>query len=123
MHEDFSKANTQIIIVSCDSIYSNLAFCNTPYDKGGLAGHSLNVPVISDFNKDVAIAYGILSDGGLPLRATFVINPQGVIKQMSVNDEELERIPHDILKLVESLQYFGNHGEVCIDIHIPILIS
>jgi len=81
-HQEFLSINTQIICCSCDSSFGHLAWINTPRTKGGLG--DVNFPIISDMNKKISTAYGILTDESVPLRALFIISPKGIILQVNL---------------------------------------
>ena len=73
---DFRSLNTEVLGVSIDSRHSHRAF----------AEHlGLEFPLLSDFEKKVAQAYGVLREGGFAERALFVIDTQGVIRYAHVN--------------------------------------
>lgn len=73
---DFRSLNTEVLGVSIDSRHSHRAF----------AEHlGLEFPLLSDFEKKVAQAYGVLREGGFAERALFVIDKQGVIRYAHVN--------------------------------------
>ena len=57
--QEFKSRNTQVLGVSVDSEFSHLAWIQMSRDEGGLGG--LEYPLISDFHRDLAKAYGILS--------------------------------------------------------------
>jgi alkyl hydroperoxide reductase subunit AhpC len=50
---------------------------------------------------------------GAPLRATYIIDPAGVLRHMSVNDAPVGRSVDETLRLVQALQFADKHGEVC----------
>lgn len=108
---DFAKLNTQLIAASCDSHFTHLAWCNTARSEGGLG--SMQIPIIADFDKKVATDYGVLLDGGVPLRGLFIIGPTGVLRHMTVNDLPVGRNVDEILRLVAAFQHTDVHGEVC----------
>ena len=69
---EFGAINAQVIAASCDSHFSHLAWVNTPRSEGGLG--YMKIPILADFNKKVAASYGcLLKDGGIPLRALYII--------------------------------------------------
>ncbi|RYY79682.1 peroxiredoxin [archaeon] len=72
---EFEKVNTQVIAASCDSLFTHLAWVNTPRNEGGLG--DMKIPIVADFNKTVATQYGVLLPDGVPLRALFIIDPSG----------------------------------------------
>jgi tryparedoxin peroxidase (2-Cys peroxiredoxin) len=54
---EFDTLNAQVIAASCDSLFSHLAWCNTPRAEGGLG--DMQIPIVADFNKEVATSYGV----------------------------------------------------------------
>jgi len=73
---EFMALNAQILGISIDSRHSHRAF----------AEHlGLEFPLLSDFDKQVCRAYGVLREGGFAERALFVIDRQGVIRHAHVN--------------------------------------
>ncbi len=73
---EFQKLNTEVLGISVDSKHSSAAFAEHLH---------LEFPLLSDFNKDVTAAYGVLREGGFAERALFVIDKDGTIKYAHVN--------------------------------------
>lgn len=59
---EFTAINTQVIAASCDSIFTHLAWVNTPRNEGGLG--DMQIPILADFTKTVANDYGVVIDDG-----------------------------------------------------------
>lgn len=98
--------------MSTDSHFSHLAWINSPRKQGGLGG--LNYPLVSDFNKTISRDYGVLiEEAGIALRGLFIIDPQGVVRQMSINDLPVGRSVDETLRLIKAFQFVEKHGEVC----------
>jgi len=111
--KEFHDIQTEVLGVSVDSKYAHLAWLNTPRKAGGLGG-ALNYPLVSDLRKKMARDYGVLIPGtGHTLRGLFVINPQGVVVQITKNDNPVGRNVDEVLRLVKAFQYVDQHGEVC----------
>ncbi|CAK6436054.1 unnamed protein product [Pipistrellus nathusii] len=109
---EFHDVNCEVVAVSVDSHFTHLAWINTPRKNGGL-GH-MNIPLLSDLTKQIARDYGVLLEGpGLALRGLFIIDPNGVIKHLSVNDLPVGRSVEETLRLVKAFQFVEVHGEVC----------
>ncbi|CAF0750313.1 unnamed protein product [Brachionus calyciflorus] len=110
--EEFRSNNTEVVGVSTDSHFSHLAWINLERKKGGLGG--LNYPLLSDFNKVVSRDYGVLVENeGIALRGLFLIDPKGVLRQITVNDLPVGRSVDETLRLVKAFQFVEEHGEVC----------
>jgi peroxiredoxin (alkyl hydroperoxide reductase subunit C) len=102
-HEEFHAANCEILGASTDSKHSHKAWI-----KGGLG--KLNHPLLADFNKTVARDYGaLMEENGMALRATFIIDPHGIVQHASYNADLLGRSVSETLRLVQALQT----GERC----------
>ncbi|CAG0885026.1 unnamed protein product [Darwinula stevensoni] len=110
--DEFKKIQTEVIGVSTDSHFSHLAWINTSRKQGGLGG--LKYPLLSDFSKTIARDYGVLLEGaGVALRGLFIINPEGILRQITVNDLPVGRSIDEVLRLVKAFQFTDQHGEVC----------
>ncbi|KAM3834141.1 LOW QUALITY PROTEIN: thioredoxin-dependent peroxide reductase, mitochondrial [Vipera latastei] len=109
---EFHDVNCEVVAVSVDSHFCHLAWINTPRKTGGL-GH-MNIPLLSDLTKQISRDYGVLIESsGLALRGLFIIDPNGIIKHLSVNDLPVGRSVEETLRLVKAFQYVETHGEVC----------
>ncbi|MGA1862517.1 peroxiredoxin [Deferribacter thermophilus] len=110
-YEEFKKRNCEIIGVSTDSKFSHLAWINTPREEGGLG--DINYPLVADFTKKISEDYGVLLPAGMALRATFIIDPEGVVQFELIHDLGIGRNVKEILRSLDALQYTREHGEVC----------
>lgn len=66
---------------------------------------------MSDRDHRIAAAYEVLSSKGTAYRATFLIDPQGLIRHYAVYPDEVGRDPAEILRVLKGLQHFGRTGE------------
>jgi peroxiredoxin (alkyl hydroperoxide reductase subunit C) len=101
-HKEFTEANAVILGCSTDSKHSHKAWI-----KNGLG--ALNHPLLADFTKTIARDYGALLDDGTALRATFIIDPDGIVQHASYNADLLGRSVSETLRLVQAVQT----GERC----------
>ncbi|XP_066144630.1 peroxiredoxin-2-like [Euwallacea fornicatus] len=110
--EDFKKLNTEVIGCSIDSHFTHLGWMNTERSKGGLG--QLRYPLLSDINKNIAKDYGVLLEKeGIALRGMFIIDPNGILRQITINDLPIGRSVDEALRIIEALQFVEKHGEVC----------
>eukprot|EP00669_Euglena_mutabilis_P004072 TRINITY_DN1520_c0_g1_i1.p2 TRINITY_DN1520_c0_g1~~TRINITY_DN1520_c0_g1_i1.p2 ORF type:complete len:229 (+),score=101.77 TRINITY_DN1520_c0_g1_i1:23-688(+) len=108
----FKSVNAELIAVSVDSHFSHLAWINTPRNKGGL-GH-MEIPLVADLNKQISTDYGVLIEGaGIALRGLFIIDGEGKIRSLTINDLPVGRSVEEALRLVNAFQFVEKHGEVC----------
>ncbi|KAF1522289.1 Thioredoxin-dependent peroxide reductase, mitochondrial, partial [Eudyptes sclateri] len=109
---EFHDVNCEVVAVSVDSHFCHLAWINTPRKSGGLG--KMNIPILSDLTKQISRDYGVLLEGpGIALRGLFIIDPNGLIKHLSINDLPVGRSVEETLRLVKAFQYVETHGEVC----------
>ncbi len=110
--EEFRKRGTEVIGISTDSVHSHLAWINTKRADGGL--EVLNYPLVADFTKQIARDYGVLLENeGVAFRGLFLIDKNGVIQHMVVNNMPLGRSVDETLRMIDALTHFEQHGEVC----------
>lgn len=123
--KDFEERDVQVIGCSVDSHYSHLAWLATDRKQGGIKG--VEYPIISDFTKTISRNYGVLAgeedldeDGnytfeGEPVayRGLFLIDKEGIIRHMVVNDLPLGRSVDEELRMVDALRHYEEYGEVC----------
>ena len=110
--EEFQRRGVQVLGVSTDSRFSHKAWIDTPRTKGGLG--ELKYPLIEDLTKSMARNYGVLIEEiGIALRGLFLIDKTGIVRHITINDGPLGRSVDEILRLVDALQHFEKHGEVC----------
>jgi peroxiredoxin (alkyl hydroperoxide reductase subunit C) len=111
---EFEKRGCQLLGFSVDSQFTHKAWVDSKAEDGGLGG-SLNYPLLADINKTVAASYGTLNEAaGVALRGLFLIDPQGVVMQATINNLSVGRSATEALRILKAFQYVAAHeGEVC----------
>ena len=107
----FKSKNCEIIGVSIDSQFSHWAWKNTPVNQGGIG--NVQYPLVADLDKNISRQYGILLDAGIALRGTFLIDKEGIVRHAVVNDLPLGRNINEALRMLDALQFYESHGDVC----------
>merc|ERR1712060_1000754 len=112
---EFEAAETQLIGVSIDSHFTHREYTMKPRAQGGLGEMAL--PMASDVSKQISRDYGCLiedgGDAGVAFRATYIIDKEGVLRQISMNDLPVGRNVDETFRLVQAFQFADEHGEVC----------
>ncbi|MDX1386266.1 MAG: peroxiredoxin [bacterium] len=109
---EFEKRGVQVLGCSIDSHFSHLAWRNTPRKEGGIG--EIKYPLVADTTKDISRSYGVLlENAGIALRGTFLIDEEGLLRHMVVNDLPLGRNIDETLRMVDALDFVQKHGEVC----------
>lgn len=109
--ETFAEKHCKVIGISVDSHFSHLAWKNTPREKGGVG--EINFPLVADMKKEIAKAYGVLTEGGVALRGSFLIDKEGIVRHQVVNDLPLGRNVDEAIRMVDALQFHEEFGDVC----------
>lgn len=100
---EFEALSAQVIGCSVDSEFSHRAWI-----ENGLG--ELRIPLASDLRKSIARSYGaLLEDRGIATRATYVIDPQGVVQYACYHNTAVGRSVSETLRVLEALQT----GEKC----------
>ncbi len=110
---EFEKRDTAVVGCSTDSEFCHWAWSNTPREQGGIQG--VSYPLVADINKEVAAKFDVLAEEGdrVAYRGLFLIDKQGVVRHMLVNDMPLGRSIDEAIRIVDALQHFEQFGEVC----------
>lgn len=105
-YDEFKEFDCEILGASTDSVFSHWAWINTPREKNGIAG--LKYPLVADFTKEIARAYGVLNEqSGAAQRGLFIIDPEGVLKYAVVTDDNVGRSVEETLRVLQALQTGG----------------
>jgi lipoyl-dependent peroxiredoxin subunit C len=99
-HADFRARDAEVLGVSTDTHYVHLAWRKDHPDL-----RTLPYPMLADTRRELSSALGVLHKAeGVPLRATFIVDPEGVIRFVSVNDLSVGRNPQEVLRVLDALQ-------------------
>ena len=124
--EAFDKRNVAVVGCSVDSEHTHWAWLNTELKDGGIKG--VKYPLVADLSKTIATNFGVLageydydedkdeelfSGAAVAYRGLFLIDKEGVVRHQVVNDLPLGRSIDEAIRMVDALQYFEKHGEVC----------
>jgi len=110
LHE-FKKRDVEVVGVSVDSQFTHFAWKSTERRHGGIG--NVQFPLIADLDKNIARSYGVLINEAVALRGLFLIDKKGVVRHALVNDLPLGRDVDEAIRVVDALQFFEKHGEVC----------
>jgi peroxiredoxin (alkyl hydroperoxide reductase subunit C) len=100
LNADFNDRDAVVYGVSTDTEYVHLAWRRSHPDL-----KALPFPMLADIKRELSTAFGILDKKeGVALRATFIIDPENVIRFVSVNDLNVGRNPEEVLRVLDALQ-------------------
>ena len=99
-NQDFLDRDTQVLGASTDTHYVHLAWRQNHADL-----KSLPFPMLADTKKELSTTLGILhKDAGVALRATFIVDPDGIIRWASANDLSVGRSVDEVVRVLDALQ-------------------
>jgi alkyl hydroperoxide reductase subunit AhpC len=105
LEADFALEGAAVVGASTDSWHVHRAWLET---SPGLTG--IHYPVIADPTQELTRLYGVLDYGdGSAMRATFIIDPSGIVRHASVTEANVGRNPMETLRILKALR----SGELC----------
>jgi peroxiredoxin (alkyl hydroperoxide reductase subunit C) len=100
MNGQFKDRGAQLLTASIDSEFVHLAWRQNHKDL-----NNLPFPMLSDIKRELSNALGILDEAeGVSQRATFIVDPQGIVRFIYVTDLSVGRNPKEVLRVLDGLQ-------------------
>ena len=100
LNSQFKDRDAQVLTASTDSEFVHLAWKQNHKDL-----NQLPFPMLSDIKRELSTALGIIDEvEGVAQRATFIIDPQGIIRFVYVTDLSVGRNPKEVLRILDGLQ-------------------
>ncbi len=109
--EDFTSRGVNVIGVSVDSQFSHFAWRETPVNNGGIG--RVKFPLVADLTKQISRDYDVLLNESVALRGSFLIDADGTVRHAVVNDLPLGRNIDEMIRMVDTMLFTNEHGEVC----------
>ena len=109
-YEEFKKLNAEIVSVSTDTVFVHKAWHDhSPAIK------KITYPMLADPTGEICKAFGTyIDEEGLSLRATFIIDPDGVVKYYEIHDNSIGRNIKEIIRKLQAAKFVReNKGQVC----------
>ncbi len=100
MNKDFTDRDAQVLGASTDSEFVHLAWRQHKEELNGLP-----FPMLADIKRELSQALGILDPvEGVAQRATFIVDPEGIIRFTMVTDLNVGRNVKEVLRVLDALQ-------------------
>ena len=109
--EQFKARDAEVVGISIDSQFTHFAWRSTSVENGGIG--EVDFPIVADVKHEITRAYGIEHPDGVALRASFLIDKQGIVQHQVVNNLPLGRNVDEMIRVVDALQFTEQYGEVC----------
>lgn len=109
-YDEFRRIGAEVLSVSTDTVYVHKAW----HDQSPAVG-KIEFPMVADPGGKLCREFGTyMEEKGLSLRATFIIDPEGIVKSLEMHDNSIGRSTREILRKLQASKYVGEHkGEVC----------
>ncbi|MDE1901602.1 MAG: peroxiredoxin [Alphaproteobacteria bacterium] len=100
MNGDFKDRDAQVLGLSTDSEFVHLAWRQHHKDL-----KDLPFPMLADIKREISTSLGILdAEAGVAQRATFIIDPEGIIRFVMVTDMSVGRNVKEVVRVLDALQ-------------------
>jgi len=110
--DKFKERSVEVVGVSIDSQFTHFAWREAPIERGGIG--KVHFPMIADVKHEITKAYGIEHpEEGVAMRASFLIDKEGIVQHQVVNNLPLGRNVDEMLRVIDALQFTEEYGEVC----------
>ncbi|MBE2984186.1 peroxiredoxin [Campylobacter sp. RM9344] len=111
-YDEFKARGIEVIAVSTDNQFSHFAWKETPVNKGGIG--QVRFPIVADTNHAISRGFDVLiEEAGVALRGSFLIDKDGTVRHAVVNDLPLGRNIDEMVRMVDTMLFTNEHGEVC----------
>jgi NADH-dependent peroxiredoxin subunit C len=109
-YNEIKAEGAEVISVSVDTGYVHKAW----HDNSDTI-KKIQYPMLADPARRVCSTYGtLIEEDGLSLRATILINPQGIVKAFEFHDNSIGRSIEEIIRKLQAAKFVAEHGgEVC----------
>lgn len=100
LNSEFADRDCVVLAASTDSEFVHMAWRNSHDDL-----RDLQIPMLADIKRELSSNLGILHpEEGVAMRATFLVDPQGIIRHVAVTDMNVGRNPKETLRILDALQ-------------------
>jgi peroxiredoxin (alkyl hydroperoxide reductase subunit C) len=110
MYADFQKEGAEVFSVSTDTVFTHKAW----HDESA-AIKKVQFPMIADRTGELSHLFGTyIEEEGNSLRGTFIIDPNGVLKTIEINHNDIGRSGKELLRKLRAAKFVNEHGgQVC----------
>ena len=110
--KEFKERGVEVIAVSVDSQFSHNAYRNTSRKEGGIG--PVQYTLAADVAHGICPSYGVEHPAaGVAFRGAFIIDKTGMVRSQVINDLPIGRNVDELLRIIDAVQFFEEHGEVC----------
>jgi alkyl hydroperoxide reductase subunit AhpC len=105
-YDKFVAEDAEIFGISTDSVHSHKAWRNLDVSQGGIG--ELKYPLLQDTNHELSEQFGVLiEEEGISLRGLFIISPEGILENSTINNNNVGRSVDEILRNLAAFKSGG----------------
>lgn len=110
LYNEFKKLGAEVLSVSTDTVFAHKAWHDTSKAVG-----KIKFPMVADPTGNISRQFGTyIEEEGLSLRGSFIINPDGILKAVEINDNSIGRSGRELLRKLQAAIFVREHkGQVC----------
>ncbi|OGI60720.1 peroxiredoxin [Candidatus Nomurabacteria bacterium RIFCSPHIGHO2_01_FULL_37_25] len=109
-YEVIQKLGAEVLSISTDTVFVHKAWHDTSE-----AIKKIKFPMLSDSRRELCSIFGtLIQEEGLSLRGTFVVDPDGVLRIVEINDNSVGRNAKELIRKLQAAKFVREHGDkVC----------
>jgi alkyl hydroperoxide reductase subunit AhpC len=108
----FTDINCDVLGLTLENAYTIFGWTELGRPQGGIG--PINYSIASDVGHDISRRYGLLEEDEDDLnRATFILDPEGIVKHIDITVPTVGRSVEEIIRLVKAFQFAAESGEMC----------
>ena len=109
-YEELKKMNVEVLSVSTDTEFTHMA-----WHQSSETIKKIKFPMLADPTGVISRLFGVyIQEEGLALRGTFIISPEGLLKTIEINNNDIGRNAQELVRKIQAAEYVHQHGgEVC----------
>jgi len=109
--KSFFKRDVRPVVISCDSYLSHLEWRKKPPEMGGIG--DFPYPLVADTSRGIARGYDCLVNESIALRASFIIDREGVFRYQAVQDFQIGRNIDELIRIIDGMTNYQSTGKLC----------
>jgi len=109
-YEEFQKLGAEVLSVSTDTVFVHKA-----WQDASDAIKKIKFPMVADPRRQLCEAFGTyIESEGVSLRGTFIIDPDGILRSVEINDNSIGRSAKELVRKLQAAKFVREHGgKVC----------
>ncbi len=101
IYNEINRLGCELLSISVDTAHAHRAWRTHAAEM-----HDIAFPMVADPSRRICLSYGtLIEDEGMSLRATFIIDPDGIVKSVEMNENRIGRSSEELLRKLQAAQH------------------